>query len=95
MISHIALFLFPSIPHPNRDGSPVELIGLAYSTISWLASLSEKGQYQFTGVYKTTDKSPGTSTGSGMSPTMSSNETMYMYIRILEQVLECVWCEAL
>ena len=46
-----------------RDGSPVELVGLSYSAISWLSSLHDKGQYPFNGVYTTGDKSPGMGMG--------------------------------
>eukprot|EP00055_Hartaetosiga_balthica_P015001 m.85733 g.85733 ORF g.85733 m.85733 type:complete len:1526 (-) comp8753_c0_seq2:1876-6453(-) len=36
------------IPATPRDGADVEIIGLAYSTISWIANLQEKGSFPTT-----------------------------------------------
>ena len=61
------MFVVIIIYYLLRDGSPVELVGLCYSAVSWLASLSEKGQYPFTGVYTTNKKTPGMRYSIGMS----------------------------
>lgn len=47
------------MPATPRDGSPVELVGLCYSTLVWLADLNQRGIYPFTGVYTTPNKAPG------------------------------------
>ncbi|KAF5274002.1 hypothetical protein FQA39_LY01117 [Lamprigera yunnana] len=41
-------------PGTPRDGSAVELIGLSKCVITWLATLSEKNQYPYEGVERTT-----------------------------------------
>ena len=34
----------------SRDGSAVELVGLCYSAVSWLAKLHKQGVYPYSGV---------------------------------------------
>lgn len=38
------------IPATPRDGAAVEITGLAYSTINWVARLHKDGQYQYSGI---------------------------------------------
>ena len=38
------------VPGTPRDGAPVEITGLAYSTLVWVAQLFEEGKYQYDGV---------------------------------------------
>ena len=38
------------IPGTPRDGAPVEITGLLYSTLRWATELHERGQYHFSGV---------------------------------------------
>jgi len=38
---------FPGTP---RDGAPVEMIGMLYSTVRWLAQLYEQGKFKYEGV---------------------------------------------
>ncbi|KAF2108987.1 hypothetical protein BDV96DRAFT_652228 [Lophiotrema nucula] len=38
------------VPGTPRDGAPVEMIGMLYSTVKWLAQLYEEGKYQYEGV---------------------------------------------
>jgi len=43
-----------------RDGSAVELVGLSYSVISWLADLHSNGSYPYAGVSATEDEDDDT-----------------------------------
>ncbi|KAF4500951.1 Glycogen debranching enzyme [Fusarium agapanthi] len=43
------------IPGTPRDGAAIEITGMLYSTLDWLAGLHENGKYAYTGV----DKSEG------------------------------------
>jgi glycogen debranching enzyme len=38
------------VPGTPRDGAAVEITGLLYSTLKWIAELHEKGQYSYSGV---------------------------------------------
>ena len=38
------------VPRPLRDGSAVELVGLCYSAVNWLAKLHSQGIYPYSGV---------------------------------------------
>jgi glycogen debranching enzyme len=38
------------VPGTPRDGAAVEITGLAYSAISWVATLNKEGQYAYSGV---------------------------------------------
>jgi len=38
------------IPGTPRDGAAIEITGLAYSTLVWVASLHKQGSYQYSGV---------------------------------------------
>lgn len=38
------------VPGTPRDGAAVEITGLVYSTLKWIAELHEKGQYSYSGV---------------------------------------------
>lgn len=38
------------VPGTSRDGAPVEITGLLYSTLKWVEALSQKGQYKYSGV---------------------------------------------
>ncbi|KAL6708669.1 bifunctional 4-alpha-glucanotransferase/amylo-alpha-1,6-glucosidase [Coniothyrium glycines] len=38
------------VPGTPRDGAPVEIIGMLYSTVRWCADLYEQGKYQYEGV---------------------------------------------
>ena len=38
------------IPGTPRDGAPIEITGLLYSTLTWLAKLHQQGLYHFDGV---------------------------------------------
>lgn len=38
------------VPGTPRDGAPVEITGLAYSTLVWLAHLHKEGKHQYDGV---------------------------------------------
>ena len=38
------------VPGTPRDGAAVEITGLLYSTLSWVAQLHQEGKYQFDGV---------------------------------------------
>lgn len=41
------------VPGTPRDGAPVEIIGLLFSTLRWLSELSSKGKFPFEGVNAT------------------------------------------
>ena len=41
------------VPGTPRDGAPVEIIGLLFSTLRWLSELSGKGKFPFQGVNAT------------------------------------------
>ncbi|RMJ11680.1 hypothetical protein BHE90_012971 [Fusarium euwallaceae] len=45
------------VPGTPRDGAAIEITGMLYSTLNWLAGLHEKGQY----TYGSVDKSDGSS----------------------------------
>ena len=45
------------VPGTPRDGAAVEITGLAYSTLTWIAELHEAGSYQFPGVKISSDRS--------------------------------------
>ncbi|KAF5006380.1 hypothetical protein FDECE_7254 [Fusarium decemcellulare] len=45
------------VPGTPRDGAAVEITGMLYSTLNWVARLHEKGQYAYSGV----DKADGSS----------------------------------
>lgn len=38
------------VPGTPRDGAPVEMIGLLYSCLAWVAQLHEEGKYKYEGV---------------------------------------------
>jgi glycogen debranching enzyme len=38
------------VPGTPRDGAPVEIIGMLYSTVRWCADLYEKGKFKYEGV---------------------------------------------
>lgn len=38
------------VPGTPRDGAPVEMIGMLYSTVHWLSELHEQGKYKYEGV---------------------------------------------
>ena len=38
------------VPATARDGSAVELVGLCFSTVSWLAKMSKQGVFPYSGV---------------------------------------------
>jgi glycogen debranching enzyme len=38
------------VPGTPRDGAPVEMIGMLYSTLKWVAELHEAGNYKYEGV---------------------------------------------
>jgi glycogen debranching enzyme len=38
------------VPGTPRDGAPVEIIGMLYSTVRWCANLYEKGSFKYQGV---------------------------------------------
>ncbi|KAG7147263.1 Glycogen debranching enzyme like protein [Verticillium longisporum] len=40
------------VPGTPRDGAAVEITGLLYSTLAWLAKLSSEGKYQYSSVKK-------------------------------------------
>lgn len=40
------------VPGTPRDGAAVEITGLVYSAVAWLAELSEEGRYAYSGVKK-------------------------------------------
>lgn len=42
-----------SWPGTPRDGAPVEITGLLKSTLTWIATLAEKGRFPFNGVEAT------------------------------------------
>ncbi|CAM1511767.1 Fc.00g092800.m01.CDS01 [Cosmosporella sp. VM-42] len=41
------------VPGTPRDGAAIEITGLLYSTLDWLAKLHKKGEYAYEGVKKT------------------------------------------
>jgi glycogen debranching enzyme len=38
------------VPGTPRDGAAIEITGLAYSTLVWVAELHEQGSYRYKGV---------------------------------------------
>lgn len=44
------------VPATARDGSAVELVGLCFSTVSWLAKMFKKGIYPYSGVTLTSSQ---------------------------------------
>ncbi|GAB7349549.1 hypothetical protein MBLNU459_g0249t2 [Dothideomycetes sp. NU459] len=44
------------VPGTSRDGAPVEITGLLYSTLKWVDQMSQKGQYKYHGVSTKGDK---------------------------------------
>ncbi|ODA77816.1 hypothetical protein RJ55_06418 [Drechmeria coniospora] len=41
------------VPGTPRDGAAIEITGLLYSTVAWLATLHKEGKYAYSGVKKT------------------------------------------
>ena len=47
------------IPGTPRDGAPVEIIGLLFSTLRWLSEVRGKDKFPFEGVNATSESLPG------------------------------------
>ncbi|KAI9714308.1 MAG: hypothetical protein M1820_000269 [Bogoriella megaspora] len=50
------------VPGTPRDGAAVEITGLLYSTVKWLADLNTKGKFKYSGVSTSSDPSDTSNT---------------------------------